>query len=363
MKLKSITIKNFKGIEHREFTLDPALTIITSERNGEGKTRMLDAVSQALHPFLNALNKRSKQGVLKAEETTWRRPAEGPQPDVVTEIRAAGSLWSTEEISWSQTLTVKEVATSTYRYGIREDQIERKGTLTEDDGTGSLRTIAQGGVVSGAIMPIVRYEQLERINIDTTLGKASIKALAASKAPGRFDSYESSLGKFTLDEFLIWYKHLNDATGNALELDDAQRSRQLAFVQHCVTSLVQPRFGWHTLRYQDDGDFFLYLQHPEKGIFPLTLLSRSEIQLVMLAADLAYRACSLNPAADDYTQVPGVVLIDAVEAGIDVSGQRTILSALLSTFPNVQFIVTTSSPFVSLSALPTQLRIISAPST
>ena len=44
--------------------------------------------------------------------------------------------------------------------------------------------------------------------------------------------------------------------------------------------------------------------------------------------------------------LPGIVLIDEVEAHLHLSLQRRVLPILTGLFPNVQFIVTTHSPFV-----------------
>ncbi|KPA54165.1 hypothetical protein VT25_03775 [Photobacterium leiognathi subsp. mandapamensis] len=49
-------------------------------------------------------------------------------------------------------------------------------------------------------------------------------------------------------------------------------------------------------------------------------------------------------------ELVGVVLIDEIDAHLHVSLQRLILPFLTTSFPNVQFIVTTHSPFVLMSA-------------
>ena len=49
-------------------------------------------------------------------------------------------------------------------------------------------------------------------------------------------------------------------------------------------------------------------------------------------------------------QVPGVVIIDEIDAHLHVSWQRRIGSWLTSHFPNIQFIVTTHSPYICRSA-------------
>ena len=50
--------------------------------------------------------------------------------------------------------------------------------------------------------------------------------------------------------------------------------------------------------------------------------------------------------AIDPEELTGIVMIDEIDAHLHVSLQKKILSFLTSSFPKVQFIVTTHSPFV-----------------
>ncbi|WP_250288022.1 AAA family ATPase [Streptomyces atroolivaceus] len=53
-----------------------------------------------------------------------------------------------------------------------------------------------------------------------------------------------------------------------------------------------------------------------------------------------------------FNRVPGIVIIDEIDAHLHVSWQRRIGSWLTRHFPNIQFIVTTHSPYVCQSADP-----------
>lgn len=57
-------------------------------------------------------------------------------------------------------------------------------------------------------------------------------------------------------------------------------------------------------------------------------------------------------------ELPGVVLIDEVDAHLHPMWQRQIGFWLCETFPNLQFIVTTHSPFVAMAAAPGGLTIL-----
>ena len=53
-----------------------------------------------------------------------------------------------------------------------------------------------------------------------------------------------------------------------------------------------------------------------------------------------------NPHLDDPLQSPAVVMIDEVDLHLHPAWQRTVITDLLRTFPNTQFLVSTHSPFI-----------------
>ena len=55
MKLKRVTLNNFRCFEHLELDLHPRLTVLVAE-NGGGKTALLDAIAIGLSPVLGMLS-------------------------------------------------------------------------------------------------------------------------------------------------------------------------------------------------------------------------------------------------------------------------------------------------------------------
>lgn len=75
-------------------------------------------------------------------------------------------------------------------------------------------------------------------------------------------------------------------------------------------------------------------------------LSQGEKVLITLFGDIAKRILLLNPGLVNPLEGKGIVLIDEVELHLHPGWQQTIIENLCSTFPNVQFILTTHSPQV-----------------
>ena len=85
-----------------------------------------------------------------------------------------------------------------------------------------------------------------------------------------------------------------------------------------------------------------------KGSETLDILQLSDGEKCTLAlfGDLARRLAIANPSMTNPLEGQGVVLIDEIELHMHTSWQRKIVNVLKSTFPNIQFIITTHSPQV-----------------
>jgi predicted ATP-binding protein involved in virulence len=79
-----------------------------------------------------------------------------------------------------------------------------------------------------------------------------------------------------------------------------------------------------------------------------------------LFADIAYRAAMLNPQLGDSVldKTEGIVLIDEIELHLHPKWQQIVLADLASTFPRMQFVVTTHAPSVIASVNENQLVIV-----
>ena len=84
-------------------------------------------------------------------------------------------------------------------------------------------------------------------------------------------------------------------------------------------------------------------------------LSDGERSFLAMISDLVRRLVLANPLLDDPLQGAGVVLIDELELHLHPTWQRNVVENLRRTFPNIQFIATTHSPFIIQSIRPGEL--------
>lgn len=84
--------------------------------------------------------------------------------------------------------------------------------------------------------------------------------------------------------------------------------------------------------------------------FRFTQLSDGFVAVIEIVADLILKMQPEASISSSFNK-PGIVLIDEVETHLHLKLQKVIMPMLTALFPNIQFIVTTHSPFI-LSSLP-----------
>lgn len=95
-------------------------------------------------------------------------------------------------------------------------------------------------------------------------------------------------------------------------------------------------------RTEDKLNFYLTSNHREE--FDFNTLSSGYSSILYILFDMMQQMQN-EGGSFDYSQ-EGIALIDEVEAHLHISLQKKILPFLTRFFPNVQFIVTTHSPFI-----------------
>ncbi|MEI6043141.1 MAG: AAA family ATPase [Chloroflexota bacterium] len=84
-------------------------------------------------------------------------------------------------------------------------------------------------------------------------------------------------------------------------------------------------------------------------------LSDGERSFLGMVIDIARHLAQANPSAEEPLKGKGIILIDELDLHLHPKWQRSIVEYLQKTFPNLQFITTTHSPFIIQSLKPGQL--------
>lgn len=352
MRLTSLKLQNFRGFERYETQLHPQFNLLIGE-NGSGKTSILEAASVAIGAWLLAFPSTDSRhiklrDVRRVFEEVHGRSRQLPQFPVV--IRAEG------EISISKADSPDDDPVTLHRSW--ERSLNGAGGKTTQAHAASLKQLARTfseKTLTGEpyLLPVVRYFGAGRLweSVRTTEG---MRLARGGGAPARGDGAE--LAREELSSPFFGYRLSVDkrcnpadliswmAAERRIEQDEDRESPALRTVYSAIRSMMPElagaryniRLGTLILE-RENGDYIRFSD-----------LSDGYRNVIAIAADIAIRMVMLNPHLADNAllMTPGVILIDEIDLHLHPMWQRRIVDDLRRTFPKVQFICTTHSPFI-----------------
>ena len=340
MKLKSITIENYRAIENLELPLDPKLTVLHGA-NGHGKTSVLSAITIGLGAT-EPLGIYFREAIDFSEED-WREGAGFPRVCVTDMDGNTGERHGEEATDEQEEATdEQEEATDTREEArrmirTRMDEIRRldKALATEKD------------------MPIVAFYGTDRMLSD--MPDRVLSQRVSQYRLSRRTALEGALSARTdFGGLLTWFyfKENEELRERRERRDFDYQLKDVSVIRDAISSMLpevfDPRIELNPLR-------FVVSQKSEEGrveTLSLNQLSGGYRIVLALAADLARRMAQGNPHMDDPRQSEAIVLIDEIELHLHPAWQQRILADLMRTFPNAQFIVSTHSPQVLTTVKP-----------
>lgn len=93
----------------------------------------------------------------------------------------------------------------------------------------------------------------------------------------------------------------------------------------------------------NDEELCIYIHQSDKEPYRLSQLSSGFSAILSIYADLLIR---VELGQLNRKEVSGIILIDEIDAHLHVTLQKKVFSFFKNSFPNIQFIITTHSPFV-----------------
>ena len=117
------------------------------------------------------------------------------------------------------------------------------------------------------------------------------------------------------------------------------------FVKYLL-DLLKRNFDDDSVELVFDEETFQFTIHMnDRDSFDFNTLSSGYAAVLDIVVDLIIRMESQSDRKFDFS-VAGIVLIDEIETHLHLELQRKILDLLTSIFPNIQFILSTHSPFI-----------------
>jgi predicted ATP-binding protein involved in virulence len=296
-----------------QIVLDGKNLIITGG-NGCGKTQFLKQLFSAINIFLDA--NRSKQIInLERNISSFENSLKQPNLDEHTKNRYSDSL----ENNKKQLLQLQEtndciLTFDNYEHSVKINT-EKNLLLRMFEATRQYKAANNGQGGNSTVQSMQQTARQQDLKVDMS------------------SNFETYLVTFLNAGYMAF----------ALRQDEEEKKRVDSWLAN-ITSDLRHLFEDKSLEleYREKEKIF-YIKQEDKQPYTFSQLSSGYSSILNVYVDLLMKTelRGINPK-----ELSGIVIIDEIDAHLHVSLQKKILSFLDSSYPNVQFIVSTHSPFV-----------------
>jgi predicted ATP-binding protein involved in virulence len=339
MKINKIELLNFRCFTR--YNLSPAdrFTLLIGD-NGSGKTAILDALAIALGNFIFEISdiKANDKKRLSLDDMRYVELTMGQQPlkerEKSTFINIDGIFCNTEIYWINGRGTKKFYCLSKHDLDDINDPLLKELNPHVD----KIHQLIGEKTNPATLFPITAYYGTGRL-----WQQLKTKHQNTQSPGSRFDGYQDCLNPASNQKRLFsWFK-----TQELAALQKQERRHTLEAVREAIVSMIpDAKRAWWDVEW-DELRVEILAQGKQQTI-PFHLLSDGYRNMIGMVADIAYRMATLNPQleADVIKKTEGIVLIDEVDLHLHPKWQRQVVERLLNTFPKVQFIASSHSPFI-----------------
>lgn len=182
-------------------------------------------------------------------------------------------------------------------------------------------------------------------------GASRINTMSDPQGPNKFEPQQTytidAAGNNASNQFLQYLVNLKTQKSFAVSESKQNSQEVIQKIDNWFNEfekLLQRIFNDDKLVLDFDyAEYKFYIQTNERENFTLNELSSGYSAVIAMVTELMLRMEKNRTFAYD---LEGIVLIDEIETHLHVDLQKNILPILTTFFPNIQFIVTSHSPFV-----------------
>lgn len=158
------------------------------------------------------------------------------------------------------------------------------------------------------------------------------------------DSYE--LTEFPRNEFVKYLLDLKMTEALAKSNNKIEKADEIHAWFMQLEHLLKRIFDDETVKLEfDEETFEFHILQQGKEPFDFNTLSSGYQAVLDIVLDIMMRMQHQTKRSFDFN-LPGIVLIDEIETHLHLELQKSILPFLTEFFPNIQFVMTTHSPFI-----------------
>ncbi|WP_017327302.1 AAA family ATPase [Synechococcus sp. PCC 7336] len=348
MRIDRLEIVNFKKFEQYTLDLHPQFTLLVGD-NGSGKTSLLDALAIAAGIWLvnppDSTLSNSGRNILP-QEIRLEANKSGDRTQFVeckpVQIRAMGSIGDRNDVSW-----MRQIGAS----GSRTSNAEAKAVLQ------IIAQLCESEHSETPIsLPVIAYYGAGRAWLPSNSRERRTTKSKSRRWDAFYDCFDE---RIRLPDLQNWFK--NEAIA-AVSRHGRMRPGYEVVKLAVLRCIPEADDFWYD---PDLNEIVLEIAHNPQ---PFSNLSAGQKSIVALIADIAIKAVTLNAfllpeelELDGETlplllqETSGLVLIDELDVHLHPKWQRRIVDTLKTTFPSIQFVCTSHSPFIIQSLGPGEL--------
>lgn len=341
MHIDRLQLRNFKCFTDRSFEFRPGFNLLVGE-NGSGKTSVLEALAVASGSWLLGLSRYSdycKARSILPAEVYLKAVQEGAKTlryerRFPVAVIASGNV-AGEKISWTRTLEGAKGRTTSSGAAALKRLGERLGHSAMNGEHVTLPLISYYG--TGRLWQQPRDLKARRV---TSASKARTSVFR-----GYINSHDP---RSSAADLFRWIQ-----TQRFIALEEGKDPVALHVLKKAVLGCIE---GGRNLNFSVKlADLILDIEGHDR--LPFNNLSDGYRNMIAMVGDIAFKALTLNPhlGMKAAAETPGVVLIDELDLHLHPKWQRRVIDDLKRTFPAMQFICTSHSPFLIQSLQPGEL--------
>ncbi len=322
IKIRSLHLENYRGFTDTTIELGDHITCIAGI-NGAGKTSCLDALANNLSWITEMLKEPPYQN------GRFMNPEEKKKDSIFpAKIETSVSVDNSET---SITIGSDFVPGMKIQFADQPTLKELFSKITKSYPLSNRKNL-----------PIFSYYPTNRSEVEIDISAETEKDLN-----NKYEIYKNNLDSaIHYKDFFRWFRNQEDRE-NAEKLEHYEtgdskniyEDRELKAVRNAI-SILLPNFS----KLKVDAQRLNVLVNKDNTTLNFASLADGEKGVITLFGDIARRLAIANETLENPLEGNGIILIDEIDLHMHPSWQRKICHALVKTFPNCQFVITTHSP-------------------
>lgn len=342
MRINTLELTNVRGFTHAKLEFQPGFNLIVGI-NGVGKTTVLESLRIVLSHILYEI---------KAPIVT-RESFKKTDININTNQLQVNTNFNIDNVDYDFIYSK-----SAKEFGVT--QVEQKKRTNESD-----LHIREEGITLNDITEFnskVDYkEDINRLAIFFSTRRSLMVNQTSKVAKSKYfhaAAYIDTLSEtrsFNIKMFAEWF---NVRKALALEnQDNTKYNRVVRLIEDTIYTFLPDFKDLELTKDEVSGDLTFSIIKNEKRLL-FSQLSDGERGVLALVFDIARRLIIANIDNENPLDGEAIILIDELDLHLHPKWQRTIVTDLVRTFPNCQFIATTHSPQIISSIYPERINII-----